>query len=244
MDRVLATHEHGTDLSRGNAGVRSKETDAGNKLGCHGTHSLCLECLGIGAKHILPLTGEGPAAAGICVVTVTVLEVVAGEPGIHLLFQRVQQLVNGKHGVVPDVTGVRSRHFLIPDKQQGIGGMNRQTGVQDGGKLCLFEFRQCGTADFCAIKQGFVGGGAQGVQIPTHTQGQAEILHRVCNGILTGSGDKGGRGCAERRGGIQRLHMEVFHFAPAPDGALRQALVEMDHFRVGVEGGCKVIFAG
>ena len=124
MDRVLGAHDHGTDLGGCHTGIRGQETDTGNHTIGGLDLTFCGKSLGIGSQKVFLLRRKCPTAAGESMICITVFELIPRKAGFHVLFQGVQQLIDGQHRIVLGVTGVGCGHFLVPDKQQCLRRMH------------------------------------------------------------------------------------------------------------------------
>ena len=166
-------------------------------------------------------------------IRITAFELVSRESGFHILFQGMQQLVDGQHRIVLGVTGVGCGHFLVPDKQQRVRRMHGEARVQDVCQLLALQLRKCGTTDLGTVEQGFVGRHADGIQIATHAKSQTEVFSRVRHSFIAGTFHEFVGIAIQGGSHIQRLNVQFADLTAAPYALLGQPLVMAEHFGVG-----------
>ena len=122
--------------------------------------------------------------------------------------------------------------------------MDCQTGIEDIGQFLTAELGECAAVDLRTIQQGLVGRRTDRIDLSVHVQCEAEVFDSICDSLLTGACGKGRGVTIQRRGAVQRFHMQVLDLAGFPTGAYAKCLVVAEHRRVVVEGGGVVVVTG
>ena len=207
MDGMRSAHKQCGDLGRSQSGIGSHKANSGNQSGCHRLLAVGFQGLGVGAQQVFLLSREGPTAAGERVIAVSGFKVVTRETGFHLLFQRNQQFIHRKYGIILLVAGMGCRDLFLPNQQKSFIVVHGQAGIEHTGQLLTAEFGQCGAADLCTIQQRLVGCRAQRIENTIHLQCEAEVFDGIRDRVQGGSRCECSRVTAQGRGSIQRLHM-------------------------------------
>ena len=156
-------------------------------------------------------------------------KLIARETLIHLALEPVQQLVDLQHGVIPAVAGVGCGHLLVADQQKGAVLVKGQTGVDHVGQLLPGELGQRGAADLRPVQQALIGGIAQGEKLVPELDGQFQVLRSVLDRIPGYGGVKAVRILIQRRGLVQRRHLQLLDLGALPQAALADLLMVAEH---------------